>query len=90
MSFATTEVPLRLRCKPLLFWQEKLTDLWSINAHWFLEQIALISLLASVAFADSSELSVRGNILEITMLVAGEYSSIWVARFSIPSVKPLS
>jgi hypothetical protein len=58
--------------------------MFNIN-NLFLEQIDLVSLFTSNAFVDKSALSDLGNILEITMLVAGDSSLIWVPRFAIPS-----
>ena len=56
--------------------------MFNIN-NLFLEQIDLVSLFTSNAFVDKSALSDLGNILEITMLVAGDSSLIWVPRFAI-------
>ncbi len=78
MFFATTEVPLLFKCNPRELRHDLFTVLCSINPHLFLEQIDLVSLFTSNAFADKSALSDLGNILEITMLVAGDSSLIWV------------
>ncbi len=85
MFFATTEVPLLFKCNPGELRHDLFTVLCSINPHLFLEQIDLVSLFTSNAFADKFALSDLGNILEITMLVAGDSSLIWVPRFAIPS-----